>query len=736
MTSAELAVPVRLELVASLEAALTEKASPALGARIEDELAALLAELGLPGTPAVEITTGPSTRPLRVVVHGTTVRYPMRMLLSAQPHFAVGPEPWSRSRDLMRSPAAWTSLIERRLKGAEPAEWAAGFVRWLAVTVIRLAPSCLVSDAQAAAYAGAGQPDPDRIDRAFARQVLAGLLDLGVGLRCRDAVLGVMTAGAAAAASPAQVVEQAFRRLRSYEASLVAHPEYLGQLLGSPVERAITSDELHDDVLRQQFGYVGEAVREDLGLPPPRFRLIPDPSVTPGWLSVQVHDQRSWPVLGLRPDALLVLAPARRASQLGLETRAMRNPYTGEQGAEVPAASGPDLDAAGLPYWTASTFTAILTHLGLRRRVEALIGPAEVEFLLAQLEPDHPDLVVLVTRQCTITELTGVLRMLVREGIPIRDLRTILEQLVRQEVGTVLDADVWPGHQGLTGVQQLTSRVRRGLHSAISRQFAGRHRRLLALCPDVEFQRRAVALLRSPEPSEQVRERLLDELWAAVQQASRAGADPVLVTRDDTRWAIRCLVDSELPEVPVLAESEIRSDIDVVSLPWTEARIMVDFLVVCDRVAQFLADLAGPSLQRHGPGTFSFSRGSAAVTVEVVVIRDLYAVVAVSARPPVEMADTPATFEWAATTDLGRGVQTLLERNEQALRPVCSMTLLGDFLDPEEFAFALAMATAAADDVKAEAERAASQVYPDGDAGSSPLSLGQDADERDRAVGG
>jgi hypothetical protein len=383
----------------------------------------------------------------------------------------------------------------------------------------------------------------------------------------------------------------------------------------------------------------------------------------------------------------------------------MQNPYTGEEGAEVPAASGPDLDAAGIAYWTAGTFTAIVTHLGLRRRVEALIGPAEVEYLLAQLAPDHPDLIALATRQCTITELTGVLRMLVREGVPIRDLRTILEQLVRQEVGTVIDADDWLGDAGLTRVQQLTSRIRRGLQSAISGQFAGRHRRLLALCPDREFQRRAVTLLQLAEPSEEAREQLLDELWEAVQQASQAGAHPVVITHDDARWAVRCLIDSELPELPVLAESEIRSDIEVMLLPWTEARMAVEFLVVCDRVAQFLTDLAGPSLRRHEPGTFSLSSGSTAVTVEAAAMHDEYTVITVSARPSAEMADAPATFEWLATTGVVRGVQILLERHERALRPVCSMVLLGDFLDPEELEFALAVVIAVADEVQARVER-------------------------------
>jgi hypothetical protein len=694
-------------MIQPLRAALGGDAGAELKKRISQEIAALLSELGLTGTPEVEITSGPATRPLRVVVHGFTVPYPMRLLLlSAQPDLPSDPGLPSRSSTLIRSPAGWTSLVRARLDAASPAEWAVSFVAWLAANVIRLTPSCLVGDAQAAAYLG----DPSEADserRVFARQVLAGLLDLGVGLRSRDVVLSIMNVGVAAGASPTQIIEQAFRRLRSYELSLAAHPEYLGELVGSPVKEAmVPEDLLPDQAFQQQFDFVGEAVREDLGLPPPRFRLAPDSSVAPGWLTVRLHDQRGWPVRGLRPNDLLVPESARRVSHRGLETRAMQNPYTGEEGTEVPAASGPVLDAAGIPYWTAAAFTAIVTHLALRRRVETLIGPAEVEILLAELAVDHPDLVALTTRLCTITELTRVLRALVREGVPIRDLRTILEQLVLQDVGTVIDPDDdHPGDDALARVQQLAGRIRRGLNSAISAQFAGRHRRLLALRADQDFQCRAIALLRSAEPSEEAREKLLDELWEAVQQASRAGTHPVVITSDGARWAVRCLTDSEFPELPVLAESEIRNDIEVVLLPWTEARMTVEFLVVCDRVTRFLTDSAGPSLRQDDPCTFSFLRGSATITVEAALRHDKNTVITVSARPPVEVAATPAIYEWLATAPPERGVQVLLERHEQALRPVCSVVLLGDFLDPEELEFAVATVTSVADEVRVDVER-------------------------------
>jgi hypothetical protein len=521
-----------------------------------------------------------------------------------------------------------------------------------------------------------------------------------VGLLAKDIVTSAVDAGVATGSAPAQAVEQAFRRLRSYEVSFVAHPEYLGEVFGAPIEQPIEAEQIQDDSVRLQFDYVGQAVSKDLGLPSPRLRLAPDPSMPIGWMTVQLHDQRGWAARGLRPGNLLVLEPARRAGQRGLETRAMQNPYTGEEGAEVPAAAGPSLDEADVPYWSAGAFAAIVTHLALRRRVETLIGPAEVEILLAELALDHPDLVELAMQRFTITEVTAVLRALVREGIPIRDMRTILEQAVREDIGTVVETDGAPvPDDGTAGILHVISRIRRGLRAAISAQYSGPHHRLLALRASAEFERR-VAELELTEATPQAREQLLDELWEAVEQASRAGAYPLLITTDAARWPVRRLVDTEMPELPVIGESEFRGDTEVVSLPWKEETMAVEHLVIQDRVARLLAESAGPSLRTDSPGSFSFSRGSAAMTVELARREGTHTVITVSARPATELPALPATFERFATQGPEPGVQVLLEPHGGTLRPVCSLVLLGDFLDPEELEFALAAVTAAADRVQ------------------------------------
>jgi FHIPEP family len=720
-------IPIRLDLVRALAASVQADTGKALALKVADETVGLLRSLGLPGEPEVTVRSSTATRPLRVAVHGAVVRYPMRLLRSA-PDLAPLSEP---TTSFARSPASWTSLIDTRLRGlptaadaddSTPLEWATGFASWLAMTAIQLAPSCLVGDGQAAAYLGAtGLADPGRV--AYVKDVLRGLLDLGVNVTARDTVLGASDAGITARCKPSQVVEQAFRVLRGYEVRIVAHPQYLAEL-GSPAPESSTPTGTQDDALRLQLEYVGEAVRADLGLPAPKFSLVAEPSIRKGWMAVELHDQRGWPGQGLKPGNLLVHESARRIAQRGLPVRAMQNPYTGEEAAEVSGSAAPNLDAADLKYWDAGAFAAILAHLALRRRVGDLVGAAEVEYRLQELSKEQRDLVELTTGLYTVTELIGVLRALVREGLPIQDLRSILEQLVRYDIGLLMEsyADCSSGYEP-NNVERLTSAVRRGLSAVVTEQHAGRSRRLLALRTDREFEQRACALrprrlssrdtpppAATPESAiadEQAADHLLDRIWAAVTQVSEARARPVLVTSDGARWAVRHLVESEIPELPVLAVSELRPDVDVVLLPWKEDRMAIQYSVVCDRVARILTTLAGPSLRGLDSATFSFYRRSTEITVRVSVWHGQSTVVAVSARPDLTLPADPAVFERFATRPPETAVQVLLERVGDHVRPHCSFLLLGDFLDREELEFAISEVTSVSEELDATERRVA-----------------------------
>lgn len=94
----------------------------------------------------------------------------------------------------------------------------------------------------------------------------------------------------------------------------------------------------------------------------------------------------------------------------------------------ITAAQRPEAEAKGLTLVDASS--VLTTHLSesLRENAHELIGRQETQELLATLSKDAPKLVEdVVPGAVNLGELVGVLRELLREGISIRDLRTILE---------------------------------------------------------------------------------------------------------------------------------------------------------------------------------------------------------------------------------------------------------------------------------------------------------------------
>jgi flagellar biosynthesis protein FlhA len=81
--------------------------------------------------------------------------------------------------------------------------------------------------------------------------------------------------------------------------------------------------------------------------------------------------------------------------------------------------------------------TVVATHLNqvLLEHIDELIGHEEVEQLLQKLAKMSPKLAEeLVPGTLTINQLLGVLKNLLSEGVPIRDIRSIAEAIAAQAV--------------------------------------------------------------------------------------------------------------------------------------------------------------------------------------------------------------------------------------------------------------------------------------------------------------
>ena len=208
--------------------------------------------------------------------------------------------------------------------------------------------------------------------------------------------------------------------------------------------------------------------------------------------------------------------------------------------------------AEALGYTVVDHATILATHLGeiVRAQAPRLLGRQEVQHLIDVLAKTTPKLVDdVVPNILQLGEIVRVLKNLVREGISIRDMRTILEAM--GEIGaTVKDPE------------QLTEMVRERLAPQITAKFKadgvvnaltldGRLEQLLRQSLNEIAKGTGGAL--DPE--------LLRGLAAAAENTLPAfgahGASPLVVTAPDLRRYVRAILERKLPQVPVVSFREI-----------------------------------------------------------------------------------------------------------------------------------------------------------------------------------
>ncbi|UJR79552.1 flagellar biosynthesis protein FlhA [Sandaracinus amylolyticus] len=186
---------------------------------------------------------------------------------------------------------------------------------------------------------------------------------------------------------------------------------------------------------------------------------------------------------------------------------------------------------------------AVHLELAVRRRAADLVGLQEVQSMLDQLERTHPALVRhVVPKPIALPLLADVLRRLVSEGVSIRPLREILEALA---VASTSDAAV------------LADSLRVALRRHLTHGHAAEGvLEVLVLDPEIEETlrdglQRSGALALPPS--------IARDVVAVVRRAvsSREGRVPPLLTQPDVRRPLRRLLEVELPDVAVLAYTEL-----------------------------------------------------------------------------------------------------------------------------------------------------------------------------------
>jgi type III secretion protein V len=183
------------------------------------------------------------------------------------------------------------------------------------------------------------------------------------------------------------------------------------------------------------------------------------------------------------------------------------------------------------------------------RHAPEFVGVQETRALLSQVERRYPDLVREALSLIGLPPMANLLAALVADGVPLRDLRTVLEAVV--------------DHGGPnTPLPLLVERVRAACSRGLCAQLKGDDGALsvLPLAPEIEHMLRAQALPPGPDglaqfPFEAV-ERVAQRLKLVLPTLPQ-GQRAVLLTASDLRAGLQRQMRAFLPELVVLAHTEV-----------------------------------------------------------------------------------------------------------------------------------------------------------------------------------
>ena len=202
--------------------------------------------------------------------------------------------------------------------------------------------------------------------------------------------------------------------------------------------------------------------------------------------------------------------------------------------------------------------SVITTHLDevIRRHLHEIVGRQEIQELLTLLGKENPKLVEeIVPQMISLGELSMIMRGLLREGISVRDIRTILETVAE--------------HPGKKDVAFLTEQCRRRLSRQVSGRLANPDRRIPVVTLDREMEQALRSSLGVSDgettlaPAIDIARKIVDTLQERAAVQTTEGIPLVVVAPSDLRRPLFDFVSRFVPEVNVVTPREIASGFTV-----------------------------------------------------------------------------------------------------------------------------------------------------------------------------
>lgn len=294
--------------------------------------------------------------------------------------------------------------------------------------------------------------------------------------------------------------------------------------------------------MTQELGFLFPPVhiRDNLDLEPNSYRIvIKDATIAKA--SVQIDSE-----LAINPGQVFGELPGNVAT----------DPVFGLEAVWITPAQRDQAQTYG--YTVVDPSTVIATHMSqvLQENAHELLGHKEVQSLIERYNENCPKVIDdIIPNIVPVSTILKVMQNLLRENIPIRDIRTIIETIIEHS-------------RTMQTTEQLTACVRIALGRLIIERISGDDEEFPVITLDAALEQLLQQSLQAMsdgtgaiEPG--LAQRLITSLREACEQQELAGQPSVLLVADNMRDLLVQLVRSSIPRLHILAFSEVPENKDI-----------------------------------------------------------------------------------------------------------------------------------------------------------------------------
>ena len=209
-------------------------------------------------------------------------------------------------------------------------------------------------------------------------------------------------------------------------------------------------------------------------------------------------------------------------------------------------------------YTVITPLTVMLTHLSetIKKHTYELLNRSETIQLVEHLKQTEPELVAdAIPNVVSYANREKILKSLLREGIPIKDLATILEAVVEASGGT-------------RDIDMITEQVRSALSRTITRRFC-ENGQLRVVTLDAEVEKKVLAALTKNDHgvylalSPDIMQQIIAQLGELRKKFNDLSQTPIVLTSQIIRVYLSRMIAQFYPDVYVLSFHEITSSVQI-----------------------------------------------------------------------------------------------------------------------------------------------------------------------------